>query len=675
MEQEAKAINQYTTLRNWEEQNKETKVHIQQGMFLYTGNSLISIDNFITYRWFVFPRNINVNKNIPLQDKAYFENSNYNIEEIQLFMDNFIYSYNDSTAQQTKDKQLLTIPTPTVKEYFTLSCVEGTLLYQWICDNFFREFIKVFYVYDMTQHYEELATLFLQIQQNQEYKKLFCEAIFSYVQYSNHNDKKLLPIMNECGPNYKENFNAFSQFLSIQDQLKNNLINSQSTDNRELNAYKLLSIQQAIFSDLQRKKFNATAVNSYIRYIEELLKKEQIDPFYMDVIYLYNNNYLEKNIIKNFFNLQGENTDSVKKVLEWLRTLNKWNNLLGYEGLNKQVHNQAVLREKNTIKIVDNSNQESSLEYFNRIYGFDWFTIDQTNELSDNKIQLQWNIRYKDDEIQTIPKKIEATIVIEEQDGNFIVTNFGTQDKQIEQFIRQTISNNRYSIPEIHATIKENQVIIYQGLNPIDICSKLEWSTNAGKFVEECSDTTILIKAKHPREWQTIYYTINHTEGFINTITTDDQEVKKAIDKNIDFSSINSATINNFVADLATYTTQDPNQRTIDLWWAVNDKIIIETTIQQYLQTKTTNILEKDGSFLAEININDLNILVGYDITNNTIWPLILRGESNYLFESFSILLEEDNIDQIDEFLSNPQSYLQALEPGIYARYENAQPK
>jgi len=73
---------------------------------------------------------------------------------------------------------------------------------------------------------------------------------------------------------------------------------------------------QMIFADLQSKKLNQSVILSYNRYVEELIKKDGVEAFYYDVIYLFNNNYLEKNIIKNFINIKGEQIDNTQKILD-----------------------------------------------------------------------------------------------------------------------------------------------------------------------------------------------------------------------------------------------------------------------------------------------------------------------------------------------------------------------
>jgi len=59
-----------------------------------------------------------------------------------------------------------------------------------------------------------------------------------------------------------------------------------------LNEYKLLSYQQQIYQDFIINKADTYKINTYLEFVRDILKKDTIDPFYIDEIYRYNNKYL-----------------------------------------------------------------------------------------------------------------------------------------------------------------------------------------------------------------------------------------------------------------------------------------------------------------------------------------------------------------------------------------------
>jgi hypothetical protein len=75
--------------------------------------------------------------------------------------------------------------------------------------------------------------------------------------------------------------------------LENQIFDKTTYKDPILNTYKLLSYQQQIYQDFLINKTDTYKISTYLDFVRELLKKQTIDPFYMDEIYRYNNNYLD----------------------------------------------------------------------------------------------------------------------------------------------------------------------------------------------------------------------------------------------------------------------------------------------------------------------------------------------------------------------------------------------
>lgn len=670
--EETALIQEYNKLIEFEKINKDFNLHIQQWPLWYEGNMIESVNNFISFRWFVLPQKVAVNKNIQLQDKSYFENPNYDIKEIQIFMDNFIYITHAESPQSNYKNKTIPLAKNSLINYFRLSCTKGILLYKGICNQILDEFLSTLYVYDLSQNYDNIDEIFDTIKTTHQTQ--FCDALLTYVQYTNDNNPALLPIMRECGNDYKDSFNAFSAFIAIQWQLESATINSDVWVNKDLNAYKLISLMQMIFADLQSKKLNQSVILSYNRYVEELIKKDGVEAFYYDVIYLFNNNYLEKNIIKNFINIKWEQIDNTQKILDWLRNLNKWNTVINMVWLEGRIKNQTILLLKDNIKEFDTTStteNESSLEYFSRTFAFDKFSIVKSESIWEKELQIEWSYRYEDTNQTSsiaIPRKIDLNIIIKEENGSFIVQQIDTVDKKISEFINNYVSNNKQTIQDIYFIIKDNRPIIQQWVQKIDICAKLQTSS-AKEAIRECTNTQILITTQHPWKKETIEYTVNHKDGIIETITSSDKNVSEAVVQDFDLQSISSITLSNFILELISYQREDPQQRVIDYWAGQNEKLYIDSIIKKYLEVTATNILEKNGNFLIEITIKDVSILLGYNISSDTLWPLTFRDKRQIVFNNFMLELNDKNIDAIYNFKNDPLQYLSKLNDNLVQQY------
>ena len=80
--------------------------------------------------------------------------------------------------------------------------------------------------------------------------------------------------------------------MEIQQTLENQTFEKTSYKDKLLNGYKLLSYQQQIYQDFLINKADTYKINTYLDFVKEVLQKDNIDPFYIDEIYRYNNKYL-----------------------------------------------------------------------------------------------------------------------------------------------------------------------------------------------------------------------------------------------------------------------------------------------------------------------------------------------------------------------------------------------
>jgi len=80
--------------------------------------------------------------------------------------------------------------------------------------------------------------------------------------------------------------------MEIQKTLENQSFEKTSYKDTLLNEYKLLSYQQQLYQDFLINKADTYKIGTYLDFIKEILKKNNIDAFYKDEIYQYNNKYL-----------------------------------------------------------------------------------------------------------------------------------------------------------------------------------------------------------------------------------------------------------------------------------------------------------------------------------------------------------------------------------------------
>jgi len=289
-----------------------------------------SVDNFITFKWLVFPKEVSIFQTVPLKEKSYFESTSYSLIELERYLDNTIFT--------TQEIEYIAEPRPKISlndlwvtDYFNISCVTANKVFDTICNQFVEDFLETFFVYDLSVDYNWLMQVYEWIKSNATYAQKFCDGVTRYMKYSDDTESSLGVIASLCWEEYHADYDEYSSFVNIQWDLTWPASSQFAFNNHNINAYKLLSIQQKIYHELINKRFNQARIDYYLKFVEELLRKDTIDPFYKDIIYIFNNDHLQKQILSAQISSIIADKDTIKKIADDIRKVNKWNELIGYK--------------------------------------------------------------------------------------------------------------------------------------------------------------------------------------------------------------------------------------------------------------------------------------------------------------------------------------------------------
>jgi hypothetical protein len=95
------------------------------------------------------------------------------------------------------------------------------------------------------------------------------------------------------------------------------------SDDKELNAYKLLSLQQLIYNEVEKRRLNQPRVGAYLQFIKELLKNDTLlEHVYLDEVFLFNNTYLSNVLKMPIFNMSAGQKETTKLLQQTIREVN-----------------------------------------------------------------------------------------------------------------------------------------------------------------------------------------------------------------------------------------------------------------------------------------------------------------------------------------------------------------
>lgn len=651
--------------------HEDIKTNILQWELEIEDDFIFSNNNLISYKDLIMPNTIFIRDLKKIKSKEFFEDKNYNIDYLEIFAKNILFINSEQT--KTLSKNSISLPLDeTIENTFYLKCIKNTKIINISCDYYIQNFLNTFFIYNIQQDYNGLYNIFKNLK-NTKYKNNICNGVNKYMLYSNDTNQKLEKIFIACWKDYYKSFSTFQLFLDIQDQLQKWYINKTVYQNNILNNYKLISYQQIIYNDIHKNIINNIRFETYINYLQELLKKwEWIDNFYIDLSYWLNNNYLISMLNKLKYNVSDKKKLEVDNIINELNKLNNGDTLVWYLWLKDKLTNKLLVDNK---QLEDNSTisleqQNTINKLFAWIKELSFFKI-ISDSVVGNKVKINWYFSIKNNGWNT---PIYTSLIAENIDDDLIITNIKLNwFKELDEIVWNAIKIKKYTISTIYQYIQEN-INIFLSDNKISTC-ELIWNTvnkllqSNNKISElsimECGPQkiTILKKSDEDNVITKIYYKINLNNFNITSIMISDKAIEKDIWNYIKNIKTNNITISSIVWEILDYVPESTEY--IQQW--SNNIIITLEDFEAYLWTIPDDIVEWNNQIISEFTIQWIKFIWNYNITSKKIWPLYFKN--NLAISNFELYLKSDNQNKINEFLIDPLKYINKTDPNTVSKY------
>lgn len=643
------------------------KLFIKQWDFVFNPLRIRSNNNLITYKWFVLPKYFSGDANNTLQNIQYFTSTwnitPYDPNELANYLKTIVFSpilYEDES--QKKEMNFIDIQGNLI-DYFWVNCLKNDKIIDTFCHIVVENMISVLPVYQLSQDFSSLESIGNLVRKT-DMNKPFCDSIKQYIYFSNNISDTLKLILNNCGPEYADFYNQFALFRSTQDQLSKQFIDPQVTANLLINAYKLISTQQFIYNELNGNKFNEIRIRNYNQYVEELLRRktqgqDMVDPFYLDVISLFNNQYLIKELNLLALKSNAKSAKEIKAVLEKLRQINGWDLIAGYEGLSKYSAFKGTVDLEN-LTIINNITIEKALpDLFREQYTFENFVPSSITQWSlANTLDVVWMLRlYAPSELKG---NIATTMqLLYDKDKFFVdsitMSQYPLLTNNLNKFLKE--NKNTVSISSLYDLITKDGVRL--NTKPKSICETI--ATMA--WLVSCTDKNIVI-VKKTQEIGNIKYSITHDNGSLVSYTISDPDLYKKALADLQTPSTTSSSFLVFLESLMSYKPivdipVDPlivpngGAQAIQI---TNDFSILWATVE-----RITKVWEL---YSVEFTLKDIKFVAAYDIgKQNILWMAIVAKWKKFPLKSFTLLLKGSSNADIDYFVKDPKWFLLQKDP------------
>jgi hypothetical protein len=110
---------------------------------------------------------------IPIKESSYFSGGSYDTNELENFVNNFVFT-KKITIGKTFTRVQLPI-TKTLVDDFNLACLFESKFSQNTCNHYLSNFLDSFFVYNISIDYTGLKRIFESIKNTPLHKQRFCE--------------------------------------------------------------------------------------------------------------------------------------------------------------------------------------------------------------------------------------------------------------------------------------------------------------------------------------------------------------------------------------------------------------------------------------------------------------------------------------------------------------------
>lgn len=644
--EKTKLIAEFSKFMKQNIKNNDIDIHILQWDFQTEEWFIKSVNNLISYKWFVIPRYFYFYSTLPIKHITYFSGSEYDIEELENFINTFIF-----TKKITINKPFTRVQLPLTKdiiESFNLSCIFESKLSKKTCDYYLDNFLDSFFVYMISKDYTGLQNVFGAIKNNTTNKTQFCDGLSKYLLYSNDQSTIIENLFTLCWDQYFDIFKRTTLFMEIQRGLENQSFEKLSYKDPLLNEYKLLSYQQQLYQDFLINKIDIYKINIYLDFVREILQKDSIAPFYKDEIYRYNNKYLSLSLEKAAYQTtiftQNLGSSKIAWLLTAIKTINEWEPMLGFSWLNSEIHNTALLTQKNnstgTTAIMSMEDKINK-----KLKALSYLTIEKKS-ISIDTIDIIGYLKFFSPESN---ETIKTHIIMTYTNDMLLIKSINLQNRaEINDVIKNLLLIKDFSIGELYSYISKNLVFYEQENAPVSASSDLCPSLNEIKtlIIHSCTNTGTTIEQK------SIRYTFTFKDGWLENITSSDTALENSIKTSYSEIVANSSSLEDIIKAILKYKKPTQTHE------GTTNAIVVFEKIQQYLGIKANDIADQEGKIFVDFSIGTINFIANYTLSTNTLWPLyfkdILANTTPYIIQNLNLPLDDEHQNTINSFVIDP---------------------
>lgn len=616
-------------------------------------NGIQSQDNLIKVAWFIVPRSSTIYNINTLKPIEYFQDINYDLDIFRLQVWAIINGSIPTTLYNKHNNN--TLPSPSLYDAFDIGCIQQDI-HSPLCTQNIENFLTTFYTFDLQPAESELPSIIQNLKKSR-HKKTFCQHLLSYSQYNQVFSEYIQEAIQYCDKQSSIVYERAKHQHTINTEIQNNTFTQTVYDDKDLNAYKLMSLAQAITYDIQQDAINIRRIEWYSNQIQALLRNPVVENIYWDIQYRVINYqilpYLQQNNTRN----QNYNT-----IASLLLSLNRENTLLQHSWLQKALTNTWLITQQSNIIIWQNENNTDSIIQW--LKSLPYITIETTQNSWDT-ITVRWELNI----IDPIAWQSNASFIAT---GQINLNRLIVQQIQLPQYplfttiINAFIENRNTTLPWLYNYINEN-IALYKTQQNTEICEQIK---NIPTFVINICNAS-LIQWEQTIQDTTTTYKIQIENNTIKYIETSNPALTEYLNSQYGQTITDSIRIASTIQEIITKqipSINDQEQIIVD-----TDSIQVINTFSLLFKTTPTDVKRIQDQYYIEFTIDDISFVLKYDPQRNLTWPLFFKdaiiNDKPLRISKRAVSLDTNSSIIINKFINDPLGYIQEVDPFTHQTY------
>lgn len=608
-------------------------IEILYGKLTLQKSTISSIGNLVNYQGIILPRIAEISTTKPLFDIEKFTQQQSSPSDIEKLVQQLIIAPGTKSTTLTKNATL-TLEEGIIQD-FNLQCLGERKLSDIVCDKFLSTFLDYGKLYNIQDYPQDLQTIQQSLKKEEYWSNQFCSLIYEHTKYYRQNDDTLSAVMQQCSPTQWQRYKELSDFIAIEQGITNSIISSTTYTNPSLNTYKLLSLQQVLYKNLQAGNPNRNFIMNYLTYSQDLINKSNgIAPLYKDLLYRFNTNIFRPKIETS--NTHTISKTEISQILDQIDMLHKGNPMLGDKGLENMLTTEGLVQKRSL------SGVETTVRDINELITAllemkDTIKIQRTTIAPDEQ-SVDFNLEIFSTKIlTTVGDTIKAKITMERKGDVLYIQSFSLINfADLTTFLQNNLQGKNTTLSQLVGEINQNIEFYYEP--PTDAQSQktfceLITEAAASANILKCTPTTLdLFK-------DGINYTFSLNNEVLTNVTISDKNLEKQVKDKLQEFFITKTNTLDYIEQILQI------KREVEQETYTQERILINERMTLYLNIVPEIENVNATTFIVTFKLGDITLRGTYDLPTHTISNIsfVVNEKETLLIRGLTLTLNAEN--------------------------------